>query len=61
MEEWCDTGVRLGLLLDPTTRRVHVYRPGTDPQILEDPATVDCSPDLPGFLLGIKAIFDVTL
>ncbi|MBB6048465.1 Uma2 family endonuclease [Armatimonas rosea] len=61
MEEWRDTGVRLSLLLDPTTRRVHVYRPGTEPQILEDPATVDCSPELPGFLLDTKAIFDVTL
>lgn len=61
MEEWRDTGVRLGLLLDPTTRRVHVYRTGTDPQILEDPVSVACSPELPGFLLDTKAIFDVTL
>lgn len=61
MTDWQTNGVRLGLLLDPTTRRVHVYRPGTEPQVLEDPATVDCSPELLGFLLDTKTIFDVTL
>lgn len=61
MTDWQTNGVRLGLLLDPITRRVHVYRPNTESLILEDPATVDCSPELPGFLLDTKAIFDVTL
>ncbi len=61
MTDWQTNGVCLGLLLDPITRRVYVYRPDTEPQILEDPATVDCSPELPGFLLDTKAIFDVTL
>jgi len=61
LEEWCTEGVRLSLLLDPTTRRVHVYRLGVEPQLLENPATVDCSPELPGFVLDIKAIFDVAL
>jgi Uma2 family endonuclease len=59
MEEWRAAGVRLGLLLDASERRVCVYRPGQAVAILENPATVDCSPELSGFALDVKAIFDV--
>lgn len=61
MVDWQSNGVRLGLLLDPANRKVHVYRLGNEPQILDDPTTIDCSPELPGFLLDVTAIFDVTL
>ena len=43
---------------DPTTRRVSVYRPNQEPIFLDNPTTVDCSPELPGFILNVKAIFD---
>lgn len=61
MLEWRNSGVRLGLLLDPAARTVYVYRPDTEPQTLENPETVDCAPELPGFVLPVKALFDVTL
>lgn len=61
MQEYCEAGVRLGLLLDPEERRVHVYRPDTEPTVLDDPATIDCSPELPGFVLDVKAVFDLTV
>ena len=61
MVEWRDNGVRLAVLLDPTTRSVHLYRPGTEPQVLSDPEILDCSPELPGFVLPVKTLFDVTL
>ena len=61
MEEYMACGVRLALLLDPTTRNVHVYRPNTEPQVLETPQTLDCSPELPGLTLDIAAIFDAEL
>lgn len=61
LADYIADGVLLALLLDPITRRVHVYRPEAEPVLLEDPATVDCSPELPGFVLDVKAIFDTTI
>ena len=59
MGDWLNNGVPLGLLLDPITRKVHLYRLGREPQVLDDPAIVDCSPELPGFSLDTRAIFDI--
>ena len=61
MAEWRDNGVRLGLLLDPTTRTVHLYHPNTEPLVLSDPETVDCSPELPGFVLDVRMLFNLTV
>jgi Uma2 family endonuclease len=61
MAEWRDNGVRLGLLLDPTTRTVHLYRPNTAPVLLNNPEVVDCAPELPGFVLNVRMLFDLTL
>lgn len=61
MSDWIASGVRLALLLDPLARTVHLYRPGTEPQVLQDPATVDCSPELSGFMLDTTAIFEIAL
>src|SRR5207244_3572495 len=36
MEEYLANGVRLGWLLDPTTRTAYVYRPGTPVEVLQD-------------------------
>lgn len=57
MQAWIENGVRLGLLLDPLEKRVHVYRSDSPVEILEDPATVACSPLLPGFVLDIREIW----
>ena len=61
MEEYITAGVSLALLLDPTTRRVTVYRPNLEPVSMDNPTTLDCSPELPGFVLDVKAIFDAGL
>lgn len=61
MEAWRANGARLGVLLDPEERRVHLYRPDAEPVVLDDPAAVDCSPELPGFVLDVRALFDLTL
>lgn len=57
MEEWREAGVRLGLLLDPIERAVHVYRPGVPPEVLEGPSEVSAEPELPGFVLSLKPIW----
>jgi Uma2 family endonuclease len=59
MDEYLACGARLGLLLDPTERIVYVYRPGqAAPTVLDDPETVPCDPELPGFVLDARTIFD---
>ncbi|WP_395089449.1 Uma2 family endonuclease [Armatimonas sp.] len=61
MIEWQSVGVRLGVLLDPLERQVQIYRLGQTPQLLSNLTTLDCSPELPGFLLDSQAIFDAGL
>ncbi len=57
MQEYQRLGVRLGLLVDPKNRRVEIYRPGRQVEILESPAAVDCGEVMPGFLLSMSRIF----
>jgi Uma2 family endonuclease len=58
MREYQQNGARLGLLLDPVTRRVWVYGEGdARPVVLEDPASVSCDPVLPGFALDVHAVW----
>jgi Uma2 family endonuclease len=62
MEEYRANGARLGWLIDPQTRRVHVYRPATAaPQILDSPAAVAGDPELPGFTLELADIWEPDL
>ena len=57
MREYMENGVLLGLLIDPRTRRVHVYRPSQPVDILEEPTGVSSDPVLPGFVLDLSAIW----
>ena len=50
-------GARLGWLLDPLDRRVYVYRPNSEVEILENPETVSADPELPGFTLELEDIW----
>ena len=60
MEEWIAYGVALGWLIDPFLRQVHVYRPNSDPAILDDPETVNGDPELPGFVFNVRSrVFDL--
>ncbi len=61
MLEWQSVGVRLGVLLDPQERQVYVYRVGQKIQLLSNLVTLDCSPELPGFVLDPQALFNASL
>ncbi|MGK7876350.1 MAG: Uma2 family endonuclease [Xenococcaceae cyanobacterium] len=56
MVEYWDNGARLGWLIDPQTRRVEVYRPHQEVEILEDPATLSGEEVLRGFVLDLEPI-----
>jgi len=49
-------GARLGWLIDPARRSVHVYRPGESVQTLLSPSTISAEPLLPGFVLDLGII-----
>ena len=57
MEEYLHNGARLGWLIDPTNRRVHIYRPEEAVEILNEPETVAGDPVLPGFVLNLQEIW----
>jgi Uma2 family endonuclease len=57
MQEYVEQGVRLGLLIDRKNRKVHVYRPGREPEILDNPEVVNCEPELSGFGLKMAKIW----
>lgn len=60
MAEYIANGALLGWLIDPGRRRVHIYRPGVAPAILDDPETVRGDPELPGFIFEVRRrIFDL--
>ncbi len=58
MRAYLANGTRLGVLIDPESRTVEVYRPGREPQIFTDPGTVTLGPELPGFVLDCGPIFE---
>ena len=60
MEEYIANGTQLGWLIDPLDRRrrVYIYRPGTEVEVLEDPKSVSGEPELPGFVLDLEFIWE---
>ena len=59
MEEYRENGAQLGWLLYPASKQVHIYRPGTAMEIVNDPATLSGEPLLRGFVLDVPQIWAV--
>jgi Uma2 family endonuclease len=57
MEEYMANGARLGWLLDPGRKQVHVYRPGQTPETLDHPSQISGEPVLKGFVLDVPQIW----
>jgi Uma2 family endonuclease len=57
MAEYRSNGVLLGLLINPNSKQVEIYRPGQEPSIIESPTLIDCSDVMPGFVLNISEIW----
>lgn len=56
MEEYIENGVRLGWLIDPYEKRVHIYRGNGEVEILENPTKVSGEDVLQGFELDLIEI-----
>jgi Uma2 family endonuclease len=58
MEEYIANGAQLGWLIDPFEKKVYVYRPRAEVEVLEDPETLSGEPLLRGFALDARALWD---
>lgn len=58
MQEYIDNGARLGWLLDPISRRVYVYLPGSPVECLDNPQNISADPVLPGFKLDLARAWE---
>jgi len=58
MREYLENGARLGWLLDPGEKKIHVYQPEENVRILENPQKVSGDPVLQGFVLDLKSIWE---
>jgi Uma2 family endonuclease len=56
MDEYIANGARLGWLIDPIKRQVHIYRPGKAVERLDEPKTLSGEDVLPGFVLDLTDI-----
>lgn len=58
MEEYIENGAALGWLIDAGERKVYVYRPNAELEILENPPEISGEPLLKGFRLNLKEIWE---
>jgi Uma2 family endonuclease len=57
MDEYIENGARLGWLIDPKKKEVHIYRPKSEVEILKNPQTVSGEEVLKGFELDLTEIW----
>jgi Uma2 family endonuclease len=57
MDEYIENGARLGWLVDPKNRQVHVYRPNVKTKVLDNPLSVSGEDVLKGFELNLTEIW----
>ena len=58
MNEYIENGASLGWLIDATKKRVYIYRPNTEVEILDNPTEISGEPILKGFMLNVKEILE---
>ncbi|MBE9040789.1 Uma2 family endonuclease [Oscillatoriales cyanobacterium LEGE 11467] len=57
MVEYIENGTKLGWLIDPKNRRVEIYRPNQDVEILDVPTMLSGEDILPEFILELTTIW----
>ena len=60
IDEYMENGVRLAWLIDAVDYRIYVYRPNTPVEILGRPESISGEPELPGFVLDLKPVWEPT-
>ncbi|NET05936.1 MAG: Uma2 family endonuclease [Symploca sp. SIO2B6] len=57
MQEYMDSGVKLGWLIERKTRRVEIYRQGQTVEVLDNPTILAGEEVLPGFELNMAIVW----
>ncbi len=57
MAEYLANGARLGVLINPDAKQVHLYRPEQQVLTLDNPLRVDLAPEMPGLVLEMGEIW----
>ena len=57
MQEYADSGVGLGWLIDPVERRCYEVRPGREVLTRLEPTELSGDPELPGFRLDLRRLW----
>ena len=57
MREFLDNGLLLGWLIDAKNKRVEIYRPNQEVEVLESPVSLSGEDVLPGFVLDLEVVF----
>jgi Uma2 family endonuclease len=57
MQEYGQSGVQLGWLIDRKTRRVEIYRAGSPVEVLDSPESLSGEAILPGFCLDLEIVW----
>jgi Uma2 family endonuclease len=57
MQEYLQNGLKLGWLIDPSTKTVEIYRPNQPVEILANPSYLTGEEILPDFILELQFIF----
>lgn len=58
MQEYVENKVSLGWLIDPQSKKVYVYRPNKQVEVLVNPTEISGEPLLKGFTLKLKGIWE---
>lgn len=57
MREYMENGARLGWLIDRKNKKVEIYRPGQDVEVLDNSTTLSGEDVLPGFVLDLTEVW----
>jgi Uma2 family endonuclease len=55
MQEYLDSGLQLGWLINPQDQQVEIYRPGQSVEVVTCPVVLSGEEVLPGFVLEVDA------
>jgi Uma2 family endonuclease len=58
MLEWLANGAQLAWLIDPDTRSVEVYRPGSEPETIANASQIAATGPVQGFVLDLLPVWD---
>ena len=58
MQEYLNSGLRLGWLINPQAQQVEIYRQNQTVEIVQLPATLSGEDVLPGFILNLQIVWE---